>query len=154
MNATPSTKAATAAAPAPAVKAKPVRKAPVKAAAKAKVAASAKPKAPAKKVVAPAVPAAPLANAATATAAAPAAKAAKPAEPKKTKLVRDSFTIPRAEYQLLQDLKQRAATLGRPSKKSEVLRAGIKTLAALSDAAFTAALAAVPVIKTGRPAKG
>lgn len=73
---------------------------------------------------------------------------------KKPKLVRDSFTIPKAEYLVLDDLKQRAAKLTRPAKKSELLRAGIKALAALSDAAFLTALEQVPAIKTGRPATG
>lgn len=70
---------------------------------------------------------------------------------KKPKLVRDSFTIPKAEYVVLEDLKQRAAKLTRPAKKSELLRAAIKALAELSDAAFLTALAQVPALKTGRP---
>ena len=78
--------------------------------------------------------------------------AALPQKVKKPKLVRDSFTIPKAEYLVLDELKQRAAKLTRPAKKSEVLRAGIKILAALSDAAFLTALEQVPAIKTGRPA--
>lgn len=82
----------------------------------------------------------------------PATTPDKAAKPKKTKLVRDSFTIPKAEYLVLEGLKQRAAQLTRPAKKSEVLRAGIKALAALSDAAFLMALEQVPAIKTGRPA--
>ena len=83
-------------------------------------------------------------------ASAPAPKADKP---KKHKLVRDSFTIPKAEYTVLQDLKLRAGMSGIAAKKSEILRAGITALAAMNDAAFTAALGAVPPIKTGRPAK-
>lgn len=71
---------------------------------------------------------------------------------KKPKLVRDSFTIPKAEYGVLGELKQRADKLSRPAKKSELLRAGIKILASLSDAALLSALAQVPIIKTGRPA--
>ena len=82
-----------------------------------------------------------------------AVKAAKPEKPKKAKLVRDSFTIPKAEYMVLQDLKQRAGLTGAPAKKSEILRAGIKALAGMNDAAFAAALGAVPTIKTGRPAR-
>jgi len=81
----------------------------------------------------------------------PATKPEKAAKPKKAKLVRDSFTIPKAEYVVLDELKQRANKLTRPAKKSEVLRAGIKALAALSDAAFLTALEQVPAIKTGRP---
>lgn len=78
---------------------------------------------------------------------------APPQKTKKPKLVRDSFTIPKPEYVVLDELKQRAARLTRPAKKSELLRAGIKILAALSDAAFLTALAQVPAIKTGRPAQ-
>ena len=114
----------------------------------------------AKKTAAPA-PAEPLAQAGQAAAAAKppktakpvkAAKPAKPEKPRKPKLVRDSFTIPKDEYEAIDTLKQRAAMLGRPSKKSELLRAGLKALAALGDAELLAALAVVPALKTGRPA--
>lgn len=80
-------------------------------------------------------------------------KAAKPVKEKKPKLVRDSFTIPKAEYGVLADLKQRASKLGSTAKKSELLRGGIKALAAMADNAFLLALKAVPAIKTGRPSK-
>ena len=70
---------------------------------------------------------------------------------KKPKLVRDSFTIPKLEYLVLDELKTRAAALAHPIKKSELLRAGVKALAAMSDNAFLASLHAVPAIKTGRP---
>jgi hypothetical protein len=82
------------------------------------------------------------------------AKAIKPAaapKAKKPKLVRDSFTIPKVEYTVLDELKTRAAALAHPIKKSELLRAGVKALAAMSDNAFLASLHAVPAIKTGRP---
>ena len=78
-------------------------------------------------------------------------KAEKQAKVKKPKLVRDSFTIPKAEYTVLDDLKQRAGKLASSVKKSEFIRAGIKALAAMSDSAFLAAVKAVPAIKTGRP---
>ena len=77
----------------------------------------------------------------------------KPLKAKKTKLVRDSFTIPKPEYLVLEELKARAVSLANPVKKTELLRAGIKALAAMADASFLAALKAVPVIKTGRPTK-
>ena len=70
---------------------------------------------------------------------------------RKPKLVRDSFTIPKAEYEVIHALKTRGQKMGQPAKKSELLRAGIKLLATLSDAAFKAALLQVPTIKTGRP---
>jgi len=80
-------------------------------------------------------------------------KVEKPAKPKKPKLVRDSFTIPKTEYVVLEELKLRAIKLASPIKKTELIRAGIKALAAMSDTALLAALKAVPAIKTGRPAK-
>jgi hypothetical protein len=76
--------------------------------------------------------------------------ASRSTEPK-LKLVRDSFTIPKVEYVVLESLKMRAAKLGRPSKKSEVLRAGVRALSLMSDKALLSALSAVPSLKTGRP---
>ena len=78
-------------------------------------------------------------------------KVAKPAKVKKPKLVRDSFTIPKDEYVVIDALKTRAGKLGQAIKKSELLRAGVKALAAMSDIQFKAALSNVPTIKTGRP---
>ena len=77
----------------------------------------------------------------------------KASKDKKPKLVRDSFTIPKTEYTVLDELKQRTGKLLCTAKKSELIRAGIKALAAMSDAALLAALKAVPAIKTGRPKK-
>lgn len=70
---------------------------------------------------------------------------------KKPKLVRDSFTIPKAEFAVIEDLKTRAIVFGSVVKKSELLRAGLKQLQGLNDSDFQAALAAVPTLKTGRP---
>ena len=146
-----------------------VKKSPVVAkSAKKMVAAKATRSAPVAAPVAPVVkPAAKPVTAATPLAAAKAPKPAdwpqaltasktggKPAKVKKPKLVRDSFTIPKDEYSVLDDLKQRAGRLSSPAKKSELLRAGVKALAAMPDAAFLSALRVVPVVKTGRPSKG
>ena len=81
-----------------------------------------------------------------------AVKPVKVEKAKKPKMIRDSFTIPKTEYLVIDTLKERAGKLSRAAKKSELLRAGVKALAAMSDAAFLAALSAVPTIKTGRPA--
>jgi hypothetical protein len=70
---------------------------------------------------------------------------------KKPKLVRDSFTIPKTEFVVIDALKTRAISLGTSVKKSELLRAGLMVLQGLSDAAYKAALASVPTLKTGRP---
>lgn len=69
----------------------------------------------------------------------------------KHKLVRDSFTIPKSEYSVLEGVKVRAANLKRPVKKSELLRAGVSALHTMTDKAFLSALNAVPSLKTGRP---
>lgn len=81
------------------------------------------------------------------------AQPAKPVKVKKPKLMRDSFTIPKIEHAVLQELKQRAATLTRMVKKSELIRAGIKTLAALPDTVFMNALLAVSAVTPRRPKK-
>ena len=128
-------------------------KAPAKTAVKAPATKSAMKPAAAAPAVAPKSPV--VAPAPAVKAAPPKAqpKAEKAAKVKKPKLVRDSFTIPKAEYVVLDALKARATGLGRAVKKSELLRAGIKALAAMNDAALGAALGNVPAIKTGRPKK-
>jgi hypothetical protein len=127
-----------------AVAAKPPTKPAVKAVVKTSPAAK-KPAAPAKTTTKPTPK----------PAAKPAAKAApaKPTKAKKPKMIRDSFTFPKAEYAVLDGLKIRAAKLGSPVKKTELLRAGIKAIAAMQDASFVATLKSVPSLKTGRPAK-
>ena len=74
-------------------------------------------------------------------------------KPKKIKLVHDSFTIPKLEYLMLNALKLRAGTLEKSVKKSELIRAGIKALAAMPDSQFLAAVKAVTPIKTGHSTK-
>ena len=44
------------------------------------------------------------------------------------KLVRDRFTMPAADYDLIKLLKKRAEAAGRPTKKNELLRAGLHAL--------------------------
>jgi hypothetical protein len=71
----------------------------------------------------------------------------------KVKMERDSFTMPKSEYAQFGVLKERLLKLGQPAKKSELLRAGIMQLTAMTDAALKAAMTKVPTIKTGRPNK-
>lgn len=145
----PATTAATAK---PVVKpaAKPVAKAVAKAAIK-----------PVTKPVAKTI-AKPIAKTRVKAAAKPAAKAiskkiakkdTKKAKPEKVKMERDSFTMPKDEYAQLTLLKARLTSMGQPAKKSELLRAGIKLLVAMSDNTLKTTLAKIPVIKTGRPNK-
>ena len=74
-----------------------------------------------------------------------------PVKQERVKLIRDSFTMPKPDFELIGSLKQRALALGREVKKSELLRAGLHALSAQSDGAFTSAVSAVPRLKTGRP---
>lgn len=78
----------------------------------------------------------------------------KPAKPAKAKLVRDSFTMPQSDFALIAALKERALGFKRPTKKSELLRAGLQALAGLNDAALQGALNALAPLKPGRPKKG
>ena len=80
-------------------------------------------------------------------------KPAKVEKAPKLKMERDSFTMPKVEYAQLAVLKERLIKLGQPAKKSELLRAGIMQLTAMTDAALKAAMIKVPTIKTGRPNK-
>lgn len=87
-----------------------------------------------------------------APATAPPAQPPKPAQPaKKDKLIRDSFTLPREDFELIAALKDRALDFKRPTKKSELLRAGLQALAKLDPAALRAALEALRPLKAGRP---
>lgn len=126
------------------------RKAPVRAARKKPAAAPSQLQPPAVKAKRPA--------AVARTAAAPAAKSAKSAKPAKApklrrKPVRDSFTMPEADFALIATLKARALAGRRETKKSELLRAGLHALAALDRAALVAALGALEPVKIGRPKK-
>jgi len=71
----------------------------------------------------------------------------------RVKLVRDSFTMPVEDFDLIADLKSRALEFKRPTKKSELLRAGLQQLAALDEVHLRAALAALRPLPTGRPKK-
>lgn len=81
------------------------------------------------------------------------AKAITKAKSTKVKLVRDSFSFPKHEHELLSALKKRAKNLGKEFKKSEILRAGVAHLVAMADTALVAALDKVERVKTGRSAK-
>jgi hypothetical protein len=89
---------------------------------------------------------------------APASKprpAAKPSKAPKVqrKPVRDSFTMPEADFALIATLKARALSAKVAVKKSELLRAGLHALAALPTPALIAGLAQLEPVKIGRPKK-
>lgn len=71
----------------------------------------------------------------------------------KHKLVRDSFTMPQQDFDLIASLKRRAIAFGRPAKKSELLRAGLHALTQLDEERLHAALESLIQLKAGRPRK-
>ncbi|MCU6432865.1 hypothetical protein LPB67_03610 [Undibacterium sp. Jales W-56] len=138
----PAKKIATAAklAASPAVKsitkpaAKPIVK---KSAAKAKPVAKVAVKAsPAKPAVAKAVAAAPVKD-----------------KIKKEKLVRDSFTMPESEYEVLSRVKKACLSAGVEVKKSQLLRIGLVLLNKANVVELKTLINALAPLKAGRPKK-
>jgi hypothetical protein len=87
--------------------------------------------------------------------AAPAAKETQKKPPKqRTRLVRDSFTMPEPDFALIAALKARTMAAQRETKKSELLRAGLQVLMALDDGMLMNALGRLQPLKLGRPKKG
>jgi len=85
----------------------------------------------------------------------PEGRKATKAPPKvRPQLVRDSFTMPEADFAFIATLKARAMDSRRAAKKSELLRAGLRLLATLDSKALVAALDQLEPVKTGRPSKG
>ncbi|WP_245254155.1 hypothetical protein [Paraburkholderia sp. LEh10] len=72
---------------------------------------------------------------------------------KREKVVRDTFTMPRADYEKLAVLKQRCLDAGVAVKKSELVRAGLLLLESKPTKRLLAAVKAVEPVKTGRPPK-
>lgn len=75
-------------------------------------------------------------------------------EPKngpKLKVVRDSFTMPQADYEKIAQLKKRCLRSSVSVKKSELLRAGLHLLERLADADLVAEIGRLESVKTGRP---
>ena len=172
----PVPKAVTPALKAPAKPApKPAVKAPAAAPAAPAVAAKAAPKRVAKPTVAKTVVAKPV----TAKAAAVkkvevkkvevkkvAAKPLKPAKPKAAPAeepvrakaaastqVRDSFTMPAHEYEVLGKVKKACLKAGFEIKKSELLRIGVALISQMDMATLQRVLGDLPQLKTGRPKK-
>lgn len=70
----------------------------------------------------------------------------------RTPLVRDSFTMPEQEYAVLLEVKQACLRAGIDVKKSELLRIAIALLGQIDMPTLKRVLAALPQLKTGRPA--
>ncbi len=70
---------------------------------------------------------------------------------KKEKVIRDSFTMPKQEFEKIAELKKQCLQLGVNVKKSEILRAGLHALLKLTPQQLKIAVSKVEKIKTGRP---
>jgi len=80
-------------------------------------------------------------------------KPKKASKPKKVKMVRDSYTMPENDYAKLAELKKTCLKAGVHVKKSELLRAGLTTLAKLPTGTLLKTVETLAKIKTGRPGK-
>jgi len=72
---------------------------------------------------------------------------------KKQKLVRDSFTMPEAEYEALAEMKKTCIKAGVTVKKSELLRVAVSLLRKMDVAQIEQALGTLTPVKAGRPSK-
>jgi hypothetical protein len=68
------------------------------------------------------------------------------------KVIRDSFTMPSSDYDLISKIKERCLNGRVNLTKSEVLRAGLLALEAMPDKELLKAVRNVTKVKTGRPA--
>ena len=75
------------------------------------------------------------------------------AKPSKQKLVRDSFTIPEAEYQILVNTKKLLTKSGVEVKKTELLRVGLLLIGKTSLTVLKRHLGGLRKLKSGRPGK-
>jgi len=69
----------------------------------------------------------------------------------RVKVVRDSFTMPQTDYDLITLLKRRSLQSGVETNKSEILRAGLLSLNQMTERDFLEKIQTVEKIKTGRP---
>jgi hypothetical protein len=69
----------------------------------------------------------------------------------KGKVIRDSFTIPTNEYELITRIKKRCMRAGVSANKSEILRAGLAVLEAIPDKELANVFENLARVKTGRP---
>lgn len=75
---------------------------------------------------------------------------AKPRPPKKVPVIRDTFSFPEFDYALLAQLQAALLKNGHNVSKSELVRAGLKTLAQMSPAQLIKTAKAVEKLKPGR----
>lgn len=83
--------------------------------------------------------------------------AGKPAETpekaRRAKLIRDSFTMPESEYEVLAQVKKACLKSGVEVKKSQLLRIGLVLLSKTEVPALKKLIAGLAPLKAGRPKK-
>jgi hypothetical protein len=81
-------------------------------------------------------------------------KSAAPAPPHEdARVIRDSFTMPEADYRLIDPLKKRCMRAGVGINKSELLRVGLQALTRMSDRELAQLVESLPRVKPGRRPK-
>lgn len=75
---------------------------------------------------------------------------ARVAEPEATKVKRDSFTMPVTDHDLIKHLQKRCMKAEVGASKSEILRAGLAALSAMTDEELAAIVTRLERVKTGR----
>ena len=83
-----------------------------------------------------------------------------PEQPKQEKqqkqqkrVIRDSFTLPTDDYELITTIRERCLDSRLTINKSEVIRAGLHALNQMSNEELVAVVESLTKIKTGRPGK-
>ena len=71
-------------------------------------------------------------------------------QPPKEKTVRTNFTVLQSDLELIAQIKKRCLLLEIETNKSELIRAGVSSLAQLSDTKLRDTLANLPKPKAGR----
>jgi hypothetical protein len=69
----------------------------------------------------------------------------------KDRVIRDSFTLPAADYELISAIRQRCLNTAVNVTKSEVIRAGLHALNQLPDKDLLQVIECLAKVKTGRP---
>lgn len=68
------------------------------------------------------------------------------------RVIRDSFTMPAIDYELIPELKTRCMKAGVGVTKSELLRAGLNALGSMTDKELVNVIEKLEKVRTGRPA--
>lgn len=68
------------------------------------------------------------------------------------RVIRDSFTMPAVDYELISELRTRCMKAGVGITKSELLRAGLNALGSMTDKELVKVIEKLEKVRTGRPA--